>query len=311
MLGNTTKDGDVNQIGSFGEGYKLAMLVLARDGFDVTINNYAKKEVWAPKIIRSRRYDSDLLVVDVNKGLFKSKESDNLVFEIKGVTQDMFYNIKSHMLFLQDGLSVIETDRGEVLLDEDKQGHIYVNGLFIEKMRGNVLFGYNMKAKAISLDRDRKAVDVFQLTWDTSWMWSKLAKTHPDMFKDLLSAGSLDIQYIISSGTNANDVEDIAYDDFVNNYGVNAIPVDNQIDHDEASRKYPSADIVIVPTLSRTLIRKSQRYISNLSNISTVTKKTPYEILSNFYENYRDVLTTDAAHDFNEILESSVDWNNS
>ena len=309
LMGNTTKDGDVNQIGSFGEGYKLALLVLARDGFSVEIHNYAKKEIWRPKIVKSRRYQSDLLVIDIEKWYVKDPPDSDLTFIISGITDDHFEEIRNNILFLQSDIERINTERGDILLGDDQQGKIYVNGLFVEKLKGNILFGYDMKAKSITLDRDRRAVNAFQLTWDTSYMWSKVAKEYPDLFRDLLAAESIDIQYINSSGESIPEVAaDIAYDDFKSKYGSKAIPVSNQYDKDQVYKTYPKANIIITTPIIADLINKSDKYQVAIKAIDKVEKLSPNRVLEIFYENYQSEFSKDMAIHFESILEESQGW---
>ena len=55
LLGTTTKG--VNDIGGFGEGYKLACLVMLINGIKVRFENYGKREIWNFKFAKLKKYD--------------------------------------------------------------------------------------------------------------------------------------------------------------------------------------------------------------------------------------------------------------
>ena len=49
LLGVSSKRDDSSTIGQHGEGYKIATVVLLRNGHNIKIYNYGKKEVWVAK----------------------------------------------------------------------------------------------------------------------------------------------------------------------------------------------------------------------------------------------------------------------
>ena len=51
VLGSTSKAGRADDVGSFGEGYKIALLVLTRNGYDVKVLNGNKQ--WVPEFRHS------------------------------------------------------------------------------------------------------------------------------------------------------------------------------------------------------------------------------------------------------------------
>ena len=55
LLGTTTKG--VDDIGGFGEGYKLACLVMLRNGIKVSFENYGAREIWNFKFSKLKKYD--------------------------------------------------------------------------------------------------------------------------------------------------------------------------------------------------------------------------------------------------------------
>ena len=57
LFGVTTKKEDREMIGNHGEGYKIATVVLLRMGKSVVFRNYCRKEIWRPRLVKSRKYD--------------------------------------------------------------------------------------------------------------------------------------------------------------------------------------------------------------------------------------------------------------
>jgi hypothetical protein len=80
LLGTTSKAGNKDAIGSFGEGYKIAMLVLTREEYIVEIDNGEKR--WTPEFEYSRKYDEELLVIKETKLPYKNK---GLTFRVIGL----------------------------------------------------------------------------------------------------------------------------------------------------------------------------------------------------------------------------------
>lgn len=102
LLGKTTKTDNEKMIGQHGEGYKVATVVLLRNGKEVTVYNRSKKEVWTAKVIKSRKYQAKVVVFDIEKvSIFKSVPDHDLIFEIKGISAEEFEAIKESNLHIQ------------------------------------------------------------------------------------------------------------------------------------------------------------------------------------------------------------------
>lgn len=166
LLGCSSKRDDINTIGQHGEGYKVATIVLLRSGCNVRVLNYNEKEIWTAKIIKSRRYRTDIGVFDVDKmGVFKSVPEHSLVFEITNITKEVYESIKTKNLWLQDDLGkTYETEYGRVLLDDRFLGKVFVKGLYV-CTKEQLTYGYDLVPSLINLDRDRGLIDSFNLQY--------------------------------------------------------------------------------------------------------------------------------------------------
>lgn len=164
LLGATGKRHSSDTIGSFGEGYKLALLVLLREGFDVTILNGAVE--WHPKFEFSRAFGYEQLVIEETP--LTQIVNTSLIFRVSGLTEDGVEAVRGCCLKMQGDIGAIRTTAmGEILLD--RPGELYVGDLFVCKTE--MEYGYSVLPRYLKLERDRQTVDNWDLRCLTRDMW--------------------------------------------------------------------------------------------------------------------------------------------
>lgn len=170
VLGNTSKADEIELIGKYGEGYKLALIVLLRDGYKVSIQS--GNDLWEPVFRYSNTYGTNVLCIDVYENRY-SGQSDT-VFMIDGLTWGDIneLSVKSLAVRKAKGLpmgNVIDSDYGQILLDGAFNGRFYVEGLYIQDDDA-FQYGYSFDSELVQLDRDRSAInyyDLLRLTTDS------------------------------------------------------------------------------------------------------------------------------------------------
>lgn len=163
VLGNSIKGSD-NAIGKYGEGYKLALLVLLRLGHPVEI--YTRNETWIPKFINSATFNTEVLAIERISD-DEATDTKSITFAIENISENEFIKLKGLGLRIAKEThsymgKTIECEYGEILLDEKYAGKFYVEGLFIQN-DDNFKYGYNFKNEVVDLDRDRKAINYYDL----------------------------------------------------------------------------------------------------------------------------------------------------
>lgn len=235
LLGVSSKRNDLNTIGQHGEGYKVATVVLKRLGLGVKVYNRKEKEVWTARIIKSRRYQTDVVVYDVEKvSMFKSVPNQDLIFEISGLTKEMYDEVVESNLHLQTLAEedVLKSGNSRILLDDAHAGRIFVNGLFVCKSK-LATYGYDFEPSLVKLDRDRGLIDSFDLQYTCGKVICGSACV--DFIKD--AKDTWDGEYIrfydSQIGGAMQEVYEDEYKKFIEKNGEDAIPVD---DTDEFNR---------------------------------------------------------------------------
>lgn len=160
LLGSGDKSEDDTKLGGFGEGMKVAMLILAREGIRVTMHNGDK--IWTPLFKHNEQFGTDMLCISEEENIGKSI---GVRYTIQGLTQTELQNIKTRTLQMQD-YEGIQTSYGEVL--EGHEGKVFVGGLYV--CTTNTRYGYNFTKGSLPLNRDRQTVPDWDLKRTTDKM---------------------------------------------------------------------------------------------------------------------------------------------
>jgi hypothetical protein len=231
LLGSTTKVNDPNQIGQFGEGYKIGSLALIRQGKPVVIHN--NKERWECVIKKNEEFESDVLAFKISKS--KDEWSSKLMFEINNIEPDEWRNMRNLFLsiYSPDPKTLLRTPTGAVILDKNLKGNIYCGGIFISHEK-DLAYGYNFKPSILSLNRDRNMVNGFDLKWNTSKIWGYLsANKKGKLFdvKKMLQENIPDVEFIKEFSDYT--VKGKIAEEFFKDNGITAYPVTT---NEEATR---------------------------------------------------------------------------
>lgn len=280
ILGETSKTGNRDLIGQYGEGYKLAILVFLRLGVRVRVRT--GNEIWAPAIKYSDQFETDVIVIEVIKtGMY----TDTLMFELDGITDNDYSVFSLNCLYLSPALNKISTSMGDILLDESMRGKIFVEGLFVcsffekEKIR----YGYNMKARYLELDRDRRKVSTFNLTWELGRMYNLLDSTYAGFIFNLQKEEWKDCEYYNQHRVSENSslyqaLCTLHHDEFLAKYGKAAIPVQTEAEALFIKEKYNDLVPVVTPYVIYKFITASNTYQSSTKR-NVKTEETPYSIV--------------------------------
>lgn len=254
LLGSTTKADKDELIGRFGEGYKVAAVILLRLGKRFTIHNSLKGEDWLFHTVKSRRYGTEIPVVDVDRSFFKPKKGQTLVFEVEGVTEEDYLSLKDVILPINDDLGETKsTDLGSLLLDAKYKGKVYVAGLYICS-NSNLKFGYDFIPNLVKLDRDRGLIDSFELSWSTS----RLLACIEDIDFLYEYRGSFDARFLSTVGYSPV-LGGRIYSSFKKDYGDDAIPTtDTDSFNDLKKRGY---NAVMVSRSDYDFITQNKEYV--------------------------------------------------
>lgn len=304
LLGCSSKRDDKRTIGTHGEGYKVATIVLLRNNIGIRILNYNDREVWTAKVVNSKRYGCPIGVYDIEQlGIFKKQPEFNLVFELAGITKEMYDLIKENNLHLQDDLGeVYNGNSGRCLLDEKFKGKIYVNGLFV-CTNPNLTYGYDIVANLVKLDRDRGLIDSFDLQWTLGRVIYETGNI--DFINSVKSTwDGVYIRIYMASVTSDKSVNKAIYFDsyekFREKYGNDAVAV-NSTDEFNILKKQGYNPV---------MVRDSDyHYITNCPEYTTVsiepiTKDSVLKSLDDWYNKYYTYLPTEALDSFNDIIEN-------
>lgn len=259
LLGQSSKRNDENTIGQHGEGYKVATIVLLRNDCSVKVYNYNEKEIWTGKIIKSRRYQANIGVFDIEKiSLWKSVPENSLIFEISNISEEVYNQIKEKNLWLQDDLGeCISCEYGRLLLDKRYKGKVYVKGLFVCD-KSQLSYGYDLVPNLVSLDRDRGLVDSFNLQYQLGRFFSSIDDVEIlNKVKDTWDGELLRYHIDIVSASAVKLCNNV-HSEFVRKYGDDAIPVTTTEEFNDLKKR--NYNVALVSSNDYTYITRATNY---------------------------------------------------
>ncbi len=177
-----------DSIGGFGEGFKLALLVLEREGCNpfVTFGEYHAE----PSFEYDELLERETFVIELRESV-AFVESPNTEFSFDFPMELKEELEKKVTVFSDEPLT--QDIEGEVELLEDRAGQIFVNGLFVCE-EPQFKYGYNFSANSIQLGCDRHIANPLGLAWETSRYWANHLK--PLEVLQMMTDSQLDVQDI-------------------------------------------------------------------------------------------------------------------
>lgn len=289
LLGATTKEDATDKIGSFGEGYKIALLVLTREGHRVSVWNGDRH--WRPFFQYSRKYEEEILCVEVGAMTHANR---GLRFVVSGLSSDQVEEVRASCLQMQDAVGQIHsTPKGDILLD--RPGKLYVGGLYI--CDTELTYSYNVKPEHLRLERDRKTIDGWDLKSLTCSMWFATGET--EKIVELIAAETPDLEHATYSAPAI--VRDACYRHF--------------------REQNPGKLIATSPAELRDLVKKGMtRYVysGGLGNVARSSSlyapssgellKEPKELLAEWWRGAKYHIHADYKESFEALLRESKDW---
>lgn len=294
LLGSTSKTDNADAIGSFGEGFKIALLVLTRMGYDVEIHNGPL--LWKPRFRYNRSFGADLLVVE--ETTLPNKRNKGLTFLVHGLSTSDTEAIRASCLRMQDNIGAIrQTQYGDILLD--RAGQLYVGGLFI--CDTDYKYGYNIRPQYVRLERDRQTVSSWDLGTVTRDMWYDLKEY--DRLAELMEE---DIPDTRLSEYHAPDmVKEACYKHFRSKHP-GAVVARNQ-EELESLVKRGMMEVVIKSAQYHSAVSTSRSYREERPELHL--KLTPAAILENWLKNNRSEMRTKAIQSFkHDLLSVATKW---
>lgn len=294
VLGGTDKLNDDKTIGKFGEGYKLALLVLLRAGIEVVIHNHYEKEVWIPKLIMSKTFGVEVLAIEINKGWF-TKPDNNLSFVLHGV-EDLD-NILKKLRLNTSNYEVVKTSYGDILIGK-KPGDIYVNGLFVCHKK-ELKYSYSIKPQYLEVGRDRNLVNDWDICYRIAAMWAEVYVDYKSRILKDIESEVYDMKHFIyhqkteylGNGKYASSVGDDLYKQKFDG----GVPVSSEAEIEIAVKNYGAK--------VKTFITSSQ--IVELTRDSITIKEKPSksqkDLLAKFFEQHKKQFTKDMMKDWNQL----------
>ena len=204
ILGCSSKSDQDGMIGKYGEVFKLALVVLLRKGMNVYVDNNDK--LWSPSFKVSEQFGTQVLNIEESD----DGRREGLTFVISPVDQQLYNSLLNYFPCIDESFgNVVNCDNGQILLDKQFKGKMYVEGLYIQT-DDNFQYGYNFNSDVVELDRDRKAINYYELRALTAQSIVTAEECNKEIF-DAITKSCVDVRDI-------EEVIDEASESFLEEY---------------------------------------------------------------------------------------------
>lgn len=281
LLGRSTKSENDETIGQFGEGYKIAALVLNRMGKEFTIHNNEKKEIWTSAFKKCEDWDGEEILTFFVEETVPTEKGLDIV--VGNVSPEEYASI-GDIWIGEDPGEVIETQYGKILKDEALKGKVFVNGLYVE-CSADFDYGYDVKPKYLNLERDRKSCDYYDTCRIVGWMLAEASKENKFSEEEIMSL----IESESEDVTRVHDMIDggafreAALKKF-DEENVESIPVNTQRDYDRAAA-FGGRPVFVSTRMMELVSTEAEKRMENLYTRAT-KEKSPKERLQAWYDRY-------------------------
>ena len=293
LLGATSKADSPDAIGSFGEGYKIAMLVLTRLGYPMEILNGAVR--WVPGFEFNKNYGDELLCVYEEP--CRDKTNRGVTFIVHGLTDADVAAVQASCLRMQNDIGAIKrTAKGDILLE--RPGKLYVGSLYI--CDTEMKYGYNIKPEFVKLERDRQTVSYWKIRETTAEMWFETEEY--DHIAKLVEAGTPDLEDVQFGSPEL--VKEACYRLFRQKHP-GAIVARNS---DELNKFVASGmETVILVGSYHGAVTQFSGYKEDLKGSMRAVEQ-PLSILTRWLADNRKAMHTPAIVSFKALIEESKGW---
>lgn len=291
LLGGGTKDGS-STIGQFGEGYKVALLVLLREGYTIQIRNYKAGELWVPKIVNSRVYNSQVLAIDTMEYQFETIPTNSLEIIINGIdnAEEILQDI---WLDFNPPSEVIRSGKAYIILDLQEKGNIYIKGLKVTH-NPSLSYGYNFDVNVLKIGRDRNIVSGYDLQSELGYIWGKIPVEYSKLALDLIECKAYDTEYCYGW-----KLEKPIKDAILEVYADKKVITDES-DKIKIEHTYGNLDeVVIVPEAIRDVVYSNFKATTG----TYVQKKTSKQLLVEFKERWDNIMEAEMLEDLDNLIE--------
>lgn len=300
LLGASTKSNNEETVGQFGEGYKIAALVLNRIGKTFTVFNNNAKQRWDSRFKNSEKWRSKLLAFYISD---IEPIEDGLVIEVGNVSYSEYEQLGEIWLdfYEDDDIEKIETSYGTIL--PNNPGKVYVSGLSID-YHGDLKYGYNFKPQYINLERDRKTCDSWNAKIYTTRMISEAllnGDIEPEIVTKMIEKDCDDTYQMDIFG--GEKIKDILIKEFdKNNTQAFSIPVGSQEDFKRV-KALGGNPVFVKNRVSKILAYETNKRIEELSSSATYTGLTLCERFKRWLAIYEDDLDEKAADELRNLID--------